>query len=547
MKLSPRVLFCFGLALAGILLPVFSKAAPRTAAPAVHRNGAPNPDAAATLVVFNELDRDSGDLAHFYAEKRGIPADQIIGLKCSKAEEISRDEYDRTIADPLRRVFNDNHWWKLREPNDPLGPVESNKIRFVALMRGVPLKIAEMPNYPGDKSTGPAPVGTTNAAAVDSELATLSYRSRVISGAISNPYFRSFSPIADAHQPQLLLVCRLDAPSADIVRRMIEDSLQAEEEGLSGIAYVDARGIKDAGYAEGDKWLYAIANSARHHGTPVVLDDGPGLFPESYPMTNASLYFGWYTEHMSGPFVRPEFRFVPGAIAVHIHSFSAWTLRDPLHHWAGPLLASGAAATLGNVYEPYLMLTPQLDVFHDRLRAGFTFSESGYKSQRVLSWMTTFVGDPLYRPFKGAAELEERPTSGEWADFRQYGRLWYSEDPAKGADDLRAAAKKDHSGVIMEGLGLLQVSINDHTGALASFAQAREYYGKGDDAMRVAVHEINQLQFLGREDEAKVLARKMIAANSHSPAVDLLRAMTESRIQSPPTPPPTAATTAAKH
>ena len=479
MKFSPRVFLSLGLVLACGFLPV-SEAAPRTAAlPAVRHGGAANPDAAATLVVFNETDRDSVELAHFYAEKRGIPSEQVIGLKCSKAEEISREEYDRTIAEPLRRAFTSNFWWRLRDPADPAGPVESNKIRFVALMRGVPLKIAEAPNYPGDHATGPAPVGTTNAAAVDSELAVLGYRAHLISGAMGNPYFRSFSTIADAHRPELLLVCRLDGPTPEIVRRMITDSLAAEEEGLAGIAYVDARGIKDGGYAEGDNWLYALANAARHHGSPVVLDNGPGLFPESYPMTHASLYFGWYTEHMSGPFVRPEFRFVRGAVAVHIHSFSAWTLRDPLHHWAGPLLAAGAAATLGNVYEPYLALTPQLDVFHDRLRSGFTFAESAYMSIRVLSWMTTFVGDPLYRPFKGAVELEERPTTGEWADFRQLGRLWFSEDRAKGDEDLRAAAKKDHSGMIMEGLGLLQVSVNDRDAAMASFEQARAYYGKG--------------------------------------------------------------------
>ena len=52
---------------------------------------------------------------------------------------------------------------------------------------------------------------------------------------------------------------------------------------------------------------------------------------------------------------------------------------------------TGAAATLGNVYEPYLTLTPHLDVFHDRLCAGFTFAEASYMSQRVLSWMTTSV------------------------------------------------------------------------------------------------------------------------------------------------------------
>ena len=77
---------------------------------------------------------------------------------------------------------------------------------------------------------------------------------------------------------------------------------------------------------------------------------------------------------------------------------------------------------------------------------------------------------------------------------------------------------------------------------LASFALAREYYGRGDDAMRVTVHEIVQLQAAGRDDDAKALSRKMIAANPHSPAVDLLRALTESRIQSPPVSP-----TSAKH
>jgi len=304
------------------------------------------------------------------------------------------------------------------------------------------------------------------------------------------------------------------------------------------MAYVDARGIKDSGYAEGDGWLYALANTARHRGSPVVLDNGPGLFPESYPMTRPALYFGWYAEHMTGPFLRPDFRFVRGAVAVHIHSFSATTLRDPIHNWAGPLLAAGAAATLGNVYEPYLALTPQLDVFHDRLRAGLTFAESAYMSQRVLSWMTTFVGDPLYRPFKGAVELDERPATGEWADFREKGRLWFSEDRAIGDEDLRQAAKKDHSGMIMEGLGLLQVSVNDRDAAITSFGQARSLYGKGDDAMRAAVHEILQLQNAGRDADATALARGMIAANPHSPAVDLLRALTESRIPSPATPTP---------
>lgn len=85
----------------------------------------------------------------------------------------------------------------------------------------------------------------------------------------------------------------------------------------------------------------------------------------------------------------------------------------------------------------------------------------------------------------------------------------------------------------MEGLGLLQLSVNDREGALASFPQARSYYGKSDDALRVAIHEMIQLRAAGREAEVKSLADKMIAAVPNSPAVDLLRALAL-----PPLPPP---------
>ncbi len=495
-------------------------------------NANENTDAAATLVIFNESDRDSADLARFYAEKRGIAKDRVLGLKCAKTEEITRAEYERTIAEPLRKAMTANFWWKLRDPGNPLGPVEANKIRFVALIRGVPLKIAEAPKYPGDKQIGPPPIGIVNAASVDAEVAVLGLNQRIISGALNNPYFRSFSSVADFGHPEIMLVCRLDGPTPEIVRRMITDGLEAERTGLAGITFIDARNIAEAGYAEGDKWLYAIAKEARRRGTPVVLDNGPELFPESYPMSRAALYFGWYAEHSIGPFVRSDFRFARGAVAVHIHSFSAATVRDPIRNWVAPLLAAGAAATLGNVYEPYLAYTPQLDILHDRLRAGFTFAESSYMSLRALSWMTTCVGDPLYRPFKGALELDEKPTSGEWAEYRKAAQLWFSTDRARGDAALLASGKKLRSGVIMEGLGLLQVAVDDPAAALASFALAREYYGNTEDAMRVAIHEIFLLRAAKRDLEAFTIAVKMSAAVPKSSAGDLLKALA-----TPPAPP----------
>jgi uncharacterized protein (TIGR03790 family) len=492
-------------------------------APGKAQAQASNAQAAATLVVFNKLDPESRELARFYAEKRGIPEDQRIGLACSLGEEISREEYDRTIAEPLRRAFTVNFWWKLREPDSVLGPVESNKIQFIALIRGIPLKISPAVGYPGDRESGPPPVGNTNCAAVDSELAVLAGSSRVISGAIANPYYRSFSNIADLRRPDLMLVCRLDGPSAPVIRRMITDGLQAEKDGLRGLAYIDARGLTEGSLIEGDKWLHAAAGTSRKRGMPVVLDNGPELFPLGYPMRNAAIYYGWYAADVSGAPARPGFRFAPGAVAVHIHSFSGNSVRDPSKNWVGPLLYAGAAATLGNVYEPYLTLTPHLDVFDDRLRAGFTFAEAAYMSQRVLSWMTTFVGDPLYRPFGGPVTGEEKPVAGEWAAYREGAKLWFAKDRPAGEAALKASGRKLRSGVVFEGLGLLQLEAGKRPEALVSFRQARDFYTDPDDITRVAIHEIFQLRNADREAEAVTLARKMMEAFPKAPAVSLLR------------------------
>src|SRR5204863_9160895 len=93
---------------------------------------------------------------------------------------------------------------------------------------------------------------------------------------------------------------------------------------------------------------------------------------------------------------------------VHIHSFSASTLHDEHAYWAGPLVSKGAAATIGNVYEPYLQLTSHLNVFSDRLLHGFTFAESAYMSMQTVSWMSVMVGDPLYRPYGTWLEIDQK-------------------------------------------------------------------------------------------------------------------------------------------
>ncbi len=487
-------------------------------------------EADATLVVYNNADPDSVNLAAYYAQKRKIPLDHLVGLDCSNNEEISREEYDRTIAEPLRKTFATREWWW---PTDADSPVLKNKIRFIALMRGVPLKIAATANYPGDKPAN-LPALNKNEASVDSELSVLGVFSRQISGPASNLYFRSFTAFLDAHLAPMMLVCRLDAPTVSMVKGMIDDSIQTEQNGLWGFACIDSRGITSGPLAEGDKWLNDVAANARKHGMPVIEDTAEAQFADDYPLRNVALYFGWYSENVSSVFAQENFRFSKGAIVCHIHSFSASTVRSPHQNWVGPLLAHGAAAVLGNVYEPYLALTPNLDIFYERLCNGFNFAESAYASVRGLSWMTTFVGDPLYRPFKVIPDSASVPTVTEWSAYRDGALAWFDESPAKGEAGLLKSAQERHSGIIYEGLGLLQSDVaHDPAAAAQSFAQAEHCYTNTSDVLRAVIERVHALMDAKLEKQAVDLAQNTIAALPKAPASNVLRAIAAELEQNP--------------
>jgi len=416
-------------------------------------------EALATVVIFNKNDPASAALAAYYAERREIPKQQIVGLETALAEEISRVDYEKTIANPLRAAFEKKGWWR--------------SVRFVATIRGIPLKIAPDPTIPASTTAGlPPEITSRNDASVDSELSTLGLRARSAAGIFPNPYFNRFTPaLDDPACSRLLLVGRLDGPDSITVRAMIDDALQVEREGLEGFSYVDARGIAEGAYAEGDAWLRAARDAMRAKGLPVIFDNLPPTFPSGYPMGDAAIYYGWYAGNADGPFADPAFRLRPGSVAVHIHSFSAATLRSTTANWCGPLLVRGAAATLGNVYEPYLSLTANLAIFQDRLMSGMTVVESAYMAQRALSWMGVVVGDPLYRPYAAWKRPGGNSPVTRWEAYRRI-VLSAGGDLTSASNELAATAKLRKDSLFLEALGAGQSDAGFPNSALASFKAA---------------------------------------------------------------------------
>ena len=506
-------------------------------------HAAEQPLAASTIVVYNKNVPDSVTLATFYAQQREITRDHLVGLDCSAEEEISREEYDATITNPLRDIFKARQWWTMHKTPDKKESVTASTIHFVAVIKGMPLKIRATATYPGD-APAPGPIGNRNEASVDSELTLLAFFLHRISGETPNPYFQNFRAISDVENATLLLVCRLDAPMAATVRDMIVDAIAAEKNGLWGRAYVDgAHNPGAAGMGVGDQWLIEIAGQFHKVGIPVIYEDTPAIFPDGYPMTDCALYYGWYAGGVAGPFTEPGFRFVPGAVAVHIHSFSASTLRDPNANWVAPLVSKGAAASMGNVYEPYLQLTPNLDIFNDRLLHGFTFAESAYMSIRALSWMSVMVGDPLYRPYASWLQIDApRDSPKSPADVWRMYHEFATKNIARPVSEFRAmagqAAAASHNCPMMEDLALMEARDGQFAEAASHLQQARTCYAQRDDIVRVALEEADAWLKQNEPKRALEIVRNILRSGGDAPGASLLKKMEQNLTSPPATPKP---------
>ncbi|MCL2458705.1 MAG: TIGR03790 family protein [Desulfobulbus sp.] len=340
-------------------------------------------------VVVNTEVGDSLELAKYYMQKRRIPASHLIRLKLTANERCSRHEYDQQIKEPVRRAL---------EKLDP-----ERRIRCLVVMYGVPLAVLPIPAKQKDEPLARDGLKETRAA-VDSELALVLAGDYPLEGWLPNPYFIGFDgKTTQLARDSVLIVGRLDGPDPATVRRIIDDTLFAEQKGLRGRAYFDARwprpnAAKLEGYALYDDSIHAAAAGVRASGRmeDVRLDDHEQLFqPGDCP--KAALYCGWYS---LARYV-DAFDWVRGAIGYHIASSECATLKGKDSQvWCKRMLEKGVAATIGPVNEPYVQAFPLPELFFAKLVEGYlSLGETYLVSLPFLSWQMILIGDPLYQPF----------------------------------------------------------------------------------------------------------------------------------------------------
>jgi uncharacterized protein (TIGR03790 family) len=386
------------------------------------------------LLVANSREPASLEIARYYAARRKVPKENIVSVSLPCKDSISRAEFEDRLLAPLRRELSLPGW--------------AATIRCIVLCYGIPLKVeGRVPSAAQrrranalkdeiselrhvlqadrvsdeEKRQVRARVSRLEkersrllhrdeSASVDSELCLLrsypddgpGYR---LASWQPNPLFLANRDKKLPFEPEeIYMVVRLDGPDPATVRRMIDDALHAERQGLSGIACIDCRyrKIPEEGrlsaYHRYDRFLRLAAEELKRAPgiEDVVLDKGPGLFKPG-SCRSVALYCGWYS---LSRYV-DAFEFVKGAVAWHIASGECVSLHKESAQWCRNLLLNGACATLGPVAEPYLQAFPPPHIFFRLLLDGRPcLAEVYYLTKPFLSWRLVLLGDPLYRPFR---------------------------------------------------------------------------------------------------------------------------------------------------
>lgn len=387
-----------------------------------------NTTAEAAIIIVNRNDPDSIAIGKYYARKRGIPESKIVQLDAPLNETIRPAEYIERIANPLLNVLLENNWVKgiKSDSKDRYGRerllVSIHQISFVILIRGIPLRIEHDPEFlDTDMVKIPEYFRVTNAS-VDGELALLLGRSDLpMTGFIKNPHFnKKIIPAIEANR--VLRIARLDGPDKRDVVRLIDRTIEAENVGLMGRAYIDLGGP----HARGDKLLRDSGALIKAAHFDTEFETTSRLMDYRDRLDAPAIYMGWYRHSPYAQWRAPKWSVPVGAIAYHIHSYSGTSVRSR-SKWLGAFIAQGYCATMGNVYEPYLDFAHYPDILLEHLFKGNSFGDAIMLSTPVLSWQTVAIGDPFYKPFNVSLEDQLKSSTGtpfsSYACIREANRL----------------------------------------------------------------------------------------------------------------------------
>lgn len=389
------------------------------------------------LVLYNANDTrdddhdgvpDSWQVARYYADRRGVPATNLLGLACSTDTGYAKNQFTNFLNEIVHPVM---------ARLDALGTTNIDVLLFSYRM-----PLAYCSGTRGIDNAMFCPelllqACPTNPPIVDNPFLDPSPSARGRGRAFDHDRFHvGFS--------DCYLVTRLDGPGGvwrvmDLVDQALyaERYLQPDEGYFRGYGYVDSRALKgaytdaslakdtdilegrcdsygsaDANIAYAEHYVSAAGFPLRWESTKVSIGVTNAVFTDGTPATNAPqalFYGGWYNLDS----YKDAFEWLPGSVACDLNSDSLYIVqfRRPVKTFGPNALARGASCVAGVLEEPYVNGHPRPYILLYYMLNGYTFAEAAGAAMPMIDWLGVSVGDPLYAPLRpGRPKVKDTQT-----------------------------------------------------------------------------------------------------------------------------------------
>jgi uncharacterized protein (TIGR03790 family) len=360
----------------------------------------------------NDGVQDSLEVANYYALKRGVPPENILGLNCST--EYGYNDLGTAQVEVIQPIID-----KLND----LGPYN---IDIILMCYRTPYA------YYG------------NGVSLDNILMGLNSPS---SGGfmVNNPYLYA-NPIFAVDPGHfdhdkfkfegspMYLVCRIDGPlsvlgSLNLVdQALYADHFIGEAPGYyNGNVYVNSQGEEgpetdanlstnpdvisgnysgyasgDANMAYGEHYVLGAGLTLKWQNTGSLSGTDGAFYTDGSSATTAPqalMYGGWYAYNT---YILDTWEWLPGSVASDLDSCSlSDDIRNPNNSvWGVSALSYGASCVCGVFTEPYMNGNPRPNILLWGMLNGYTFAEAAGKATPYIGWQELNIGDPLMAPFK---------------------------------------------------------------------------------------------------------------------------------------------------
>jgi uncharacterized protein (TIGR03790 family) len=343
------------------------------------------------LVVYNSLYSDSLEVAQYYAAQRGVPAANL----CPISNFDTRDVLTYApVRDAIRACLN------------TVGP---SNILYVVMSYLTPWQVwplwPQAPVYMLDSYIADIwdKYSTQNFLVVPTGTHGY-YADAQAAGNYYPPFLPFASYRADPKATLIYSVFRLDAPTKELAKALVDRAIAAEAlpartgQGCFDMRLGDPNVSLDQGYYAGDWDIYRASLFTAQAGLPVTTDQlitEFGTAPSPLTCPNALLYMGWYSLNN----YNNAFTWNPGAIGWHLDSNAALSPRGGTS-WVPNAIQNGITISFGAAEEPYLEGIPRGGLIRNLLE-GANAGDAALRNTRWIRWRMMNFGDPLYRPFPG--------------------------------------------------------------------------------------------------------------------------------------------------